>query len=172
MAGLIEGLLTLAHLARGDVKAKNVDLSASARQVEQHFRTQEPLRQVIVNIQPDMNVLGDPQLLNAVLQHLIGNAWKFSSRRKLAQIDVGCDQAADDYAVFYVRDNGAGFDMAFAHKLFGTFERLHSPGDFPGIGIGLATVKRVIELHGGHIWADSKPDHGATFYFALKQPKR
>jgi PAS domain S-box-containing protein len=169
MGGLIDGLLTLAHLARGNLKPGSVDLSAAARRVEDHYRAQEPLRQVSVNIQPGMNVQGDPQLLTAVLQHLMGNAWKFSSRRALAHIDIGCDHAAGGNAVFYVKDNGAGFDMAFAHKLFGTFERLHSPGDFPGIGIGLAAAKRVIELHGGRIWADSKPDQGATFYFVLKQ---
>ena len=111
---------------------------------------------------------GLQRLLTAVLQNLLGNAWKFSARQEVARIEVGCQPAADGEAVFFVRDNGAGFDMAFAHKLFGTFERLHSPGDFPGTGIGLATVKRVIDRHGGRIWAESKPGEGATFYFTLK----
>lgn len=168
MGDLIEGLLTLAHLSREEIKSETVDLTAMARVIEQAHREREPQRQVQVHVQEGLQAQGDPRLLVAVLQNLLGNAWKFSARQPLARIEMGCAQAPDGEDVFFVRDNGAGFDMAFAHKLFGTFERLHSPGDFPGTGIGLATVKRVIERHGGRIWAESKLDEGATFYFTLQ----
>ncbi|WP_395054669.1 PAS domain S-box protein [Polaromonas sp.] len=168
MGDLIEGLLTLAHLSREEIKSETVDLSLLARAIEQAHREREPLRQAQFRIQEGLYAQGDPRLLAAVLQNLLGNAWKFSARQEVACIEVGCEPAAGGDTVFFVRDNGAGFDMAFAHKLFGTFERLHSPGDFPGTGIGLATVKRVIDRHGGRIWADSKPGEGATFYFSLK----
>lgn len=171
MGDLIEGLLTLAHLSREEIKSEFVDLSAMARVIEQTHREREPQRQAQVCIQDGLLAQGDPRLLTAVLQNLLGNAWKFSARQEVVRIEVGCEPAAGSEAVFFVRDNGAGFDMAFAHKLFGTFERLHSPGDFPGTGIGLATVKRVIERHGGRVWADSKPGAGATFYFTLGQAR-
>ncbi|GAB3470668.1 hypothetical protein GCM10011496_04270 [Polaromonas eurypsychrophila] len=170
MGDLIEGLLTLAHLSREEIKSESVDLSAMARVIEQVHREREPQREAQFCIQDGLQAQGDPRLLTAVLQNLLGNAWKFSARQQVARIEVGCEPATDGEAVFFVRDNGAGFDMAFAHKLFGTFERLHSPGDFPGTGIGLATVKRVIDRHGGRIWADSKPGEGATFYFTFGQP--
>lgn len=169
MGDLIEGLLTLAHLSREEIKSEAVDLSAMAWVIEQAQREREPQRRVQVRIQKGLQAQGDPRLLTAVLQNLLGNAWKFSARQEVAHIEVGCEPATGGEAVFFVRDNGAGFDMAFAHKLFGTFERLHSPGDFPGTGIGLATVKRVIDRHGGRIWADSKPGEGATFYFTFGQ---
>ena len=167
MGELIEGLLTLAHLSREEIKSENVDLSAMARRMLHEHSEKEPSRQVEVQIQEGLIAQGDPRLLSAVLQNLLANAWKFSSKKPVAQIVVGSEQAADGAPVFYVRDNGAGFDMAFAHKLFGTFERLHSPGDFVGTGIGLATVKRVIDRHGGRVWADSRVHEGATFYFTM-----
>jgi PAS domain S-box-containing protein len=168
MGELIEGLLTLAHLSREQIRSEPVDLSALARQIEREQREREPQRQVQVHVQEGLSAQGDPRLLSAVYQNLLANAWKFSSKKPLAQIEVGCEPGVDGRTVFFVRDNGAGFDMAFAPKLFGTFERLHSPGDFPGTGIGLATVKRVIERHGGRVWADSKVHEGATFYFTLR----
>jgi len=171
MGELIEGLLTLAHLSREEIKSEHVDLSAIARMVEADHRKREPQRQVQVrmHIQDGLSAHGDPRLLSAVFQHLLANAWKFTSRKPMARIDVGCAPGTDGDAIFFVRDNGAGFDMAFAHKLFGTFERLHSPGDFPGTGIGLATVKRVIERHGGRVWAESRLNEGAAFYFTLNR---
>lgn len=171
MGELIEGLLTLAHLSREEIKSEHVDLSAIARMIEADHRKREPQRQVQVqmHIQDGLSAHGDPRLLSAVFQHLLANAWKFTSRKPLARIDVGCEPGADGDTLFFVRDNGAGFDMAFAHKLFGTFERLHSPGDFPGTGIGLATVKRVIERHGGRVWAESRLNEGAAFYFTLNR---
>lgn len=169
MGELIEGLLTLAHLSREEIKSENVDLSALAGRMLREHQEKEPSRQVQVQIQDGLIARGDPRLLSAVLQNLLANAWKFSSKKPLAQIVVGCEPATDGAPVFFVKDNGAGFDMAFAHKLFGTFERLHSPGDFVGTGIGLATVKRVIDRHGGRVWAESRVQEGATFYFTLSR---
>ncbi|MDO8372802.1 MAG: ATP-binding protein, partial [Polaromonas sp.] len=167
MGELIEGLLTLAHLSREQLKSESVDLTALARQIENDCREREPERQVQVNIHDGLVAHGDPRLLSAVLQNLLANAWKFSAKQPQARIEVGSQLGAEGDTIFYVKDNGAGFDMAFTHKLFGTFERLHSPGDFPGTGIGLATVKRVIERHGGRVWAEGKPNGGATFFFTL-----
>lgn len=169
MSNLIEGLLTLAHLSREQIKSDQVDLSATARLVAQDLREREPQRQAQVHIQDGLSAQGDPRLLLAVFQNLLGNAWKFTSRQAQARIEVGSQPDTGGDPMFFVKDNGAGFDMAFAHKLFGTFERLHSPGDFSGTGIGLATVKRVIERHGGRVWAESKLNEGATFYFTLPQ---
>lgn len=170
MGELIEGLLTLAHLSREQIRSETVDLSAIARRIECDCREREPQREARVHVQDGLSALGDPRLLSAVYQNLLDNAWKFTSRKPLAQIDVGSEPGADGETHFFVRDNGAGFDMAFAHKLFGTFERLHSPGDFAGTGIGLATVKRVVERHGGRVWAESKVEEGAAFYFTLSRP--
>ena len=167
MGELIEGLLTLAHLSREQLKSESVDLSALARRIENDYWEREPERQVQVNIHDGLTAHGDPRLLSAVLQNLLANAWKFSAKEPQARIEVGSERGAGGDTVFFVKDNGAGFDMAFTHKLFGTFERLHSPGDFPGTGIGLATVKRVIERHGGRVWAEGKPNGGATFFFTL-----
>jgi signal transduction histidine kinase len=126
---------------------------------------------VRVAILPAMAVDGDPTLLRLVLQNLIGNAWKFTAGSPDARIEVGCMVDARGDRVFFVRDNGAGFDMRFADKLFGLFQRLHSQTEFPGTGVGLATVQRIVRKHGGRIWAEATPapaeGHGATFYFTL-----
>lgn len=169
MGELIEGLLTLAHLSREQFKSEPVDLSAIARRIARDCHEREPERQTQaqVHIHDGLRVHGDPRLLSAVLQNLVGNAWKFTSMQPLARIEVGSEVDAHGDSHFFVRDNGAGFDMAFAHKLFGTFERLHSPEEFSGSGIGLATVKRIIERHGGRVWAESRLNEGATFYFTL-----
>jgi PAS domain S-box-containing protein len=170
MGGLIEGLLTLAQLSRGRIRSETVDLSAIARLIDRDLREREPLRQVEVQVKDGLSAHGDPRLLLAVMQNLLGNAWKFSAGQPLARIEVGSQTGPGGDSVFFVKDNGAGFDMAFAHKLFGTFERLHSPGEFAGTGIGLATVKRVIDRHGGKVWAESKLTEGASFYFTLSRP--
>jgi PAS domain S-box-containing protein len=172
MGELIEGLLTLTHLSRGAIRSEPVDLSALARRIDSQCSAREPERQVLVNIQDGLHARGDARLLSAVFQNLLDNAWKFTLRQAVARIDVGCQFGSGGETVFFVKDNGAGFDMAYANKLFGTFERLHSPGEFPGTGIGLATVKRVIERHGGHIWAESEVNAGATFYFTLSPPDK
>ncbi len=169
MGELIEGLLTLTHLSRGQINSEVVDLTALALRIEKDCRRRDPRHKPRVHIQEGLIAQGDTRLLAAVLQNLMDNAWKFSSRHALAQIVVGSEPGSNGETVFFVNDNGAGFDMAFAGKLFGTFERLHSPGDFPGTGIGLATVKRVIERHGGRVWAQGKVGDGATFYFTVGQ---
>ena len=170
MGELIEGLLTLAQLSRDELKKETVDLSALARLITQQLREREPQRLADVHVQEALRAQGDPRLLSSVLQKLLDNAWKFTGKTPSACIEVGCAPDAGGKSAFFVRDNGAGFDPAFSHKLFGTFERLHSPGDFPGTGIGLATVKRVVERHGGRVWAEGRVSEGATFYFTLSLP--
>ena len=167
MGDLIDGLLSLAQLSRDTLQVGDVDLTAMAQRIERECREREPQRQVEVKIQDAMRVRGDARLLGAVMQNLLLNAWKFTSKRALARIEVGTLPADSGETVYFVRDNGAGFDMAHAARLFGTFERLHSPADFSGDGIGLATVKRIVERHAGRIWAQSQEDEGATFYFTL-----
>ena len=167
MADLIDGLLSLAQLSRDKLQFSKVDLADIARSVEKECRERDPERQAHILIQDTMPVIGDQRLLSVILQNLLGNAWKFTSRRELARIEVGSQPGEAGETVYFVRDNGAGFDMAYAEKLFGTFQRLHSPADFAGTGIGLATVKRVVDRHGGRIWAEGKENEGAVFYFTL-----
>lgn len=167
MGELIEGLLSLAKLSRDPLRAGTVDLARIATQVVQACQEREPEREVDIHIQENLLALGDPLLLSVVIQNLLGNAWKFTSLQPLARIDLGCNTGGDGEAIYFVRDNGAGFDMAYADKLFGTFQRLHSSTDYAGTGIGLATVKRVIDRHGGRVWAEAAEGQGATFYFTL-----
>lgn len=171
MEKLIEGLLSLAHLSRKKLDLERVDLSQLMRQIEQTWREREPGRVVDVAIEAGLEVTGDRVLLTSVLENLFANAWKFSARCGSARIAFGlCKDASDaasEWPAYFVSDNGAGFDMAHYAKLFGTFERLHSPTDFSGTGIGLATVKRVIERHGGKVRAEGMLGEGATFYFTL-----
>lgn len=167
MGDLIDSLLSLAQLSRGKLQVGDVDLTAIARRIERECREREPERQVEVHIQDAMRVKGDARLLDAMMQNLLLNAWKFSSRRPLARIEIGSLAADSGETVYFVRDNGVGFDMAHAARLFGTFERLHSPAEFSGDGIGLATVQRIVERHAGRIWAQGQENEGATFYFTL-----
>lgn len=163
MGELIDDLLKLSRVTRAELQVRPVDMSALAAEVMDALRRQTPERAVAVDIAPDLAAEGDAKLLRIALDNLLGNAWKFTGRRADARIEFG----REDGAVFFVRDNGAGFDMAYADKLFGAFQRLHDAGEFPGTGIGLATAQRVIHKHGGRIWAESAPDAGATFRFTL-----
>ena len=167
MGKLIDGLLALAQLSRDSLHVGPVDLAAIARQLAQECRESDPNRQAHICIRDEMRVTGDGRQLRVVMQNLLGNAWKFTSNRELAHIEVGSQAGEADSTVYFVKDNGAGFDMADSDRLFGAFERLHSPADFAGTGIGLATVKRVIHRHGGRIWADGKEGEGAVFFFTL-----
>ncbi len=165
MGELIEDLLYLARVSRASVRNARVDLSGMAREIVEQHRVQEPQREVTVQVQDGLVADGDAGLVRIVLENLLGNAWKFTSREPQAEITVGRMPGED---VFFVRDNGAGFDMAYADKLFGVFQRLHSGTDFPGTGIGLATVNRIVSRHLGRVWATAAPGEGATFYFTLK----
>ncbi len=167
MSRLIDDLLNLSRVSRSVMQVTWVDLSQMAHDVVQDITSLEPERTVNVTIHPDLRVYADPQLMQIVLNNLVGNAWKFSGQRPVADIEIGSLQQ-DQTTVFFVRDNGAGFDMQYADKLFGAFQRLHSDTEFSGTGIGLATVQRVIHKHGGRIWAESQPGEGATFFFQIE----
>jgi signal transduction histidine kinase len=167
MAGLINALLALARSSQGELHQEAVDLAALATEVVEGLRAAEPQRQVQVRIQPGMVAQGDPQLLRAVLDNLLGNAWKYTAQVPAARIEFGQVLGGDARPVYYVRDNGAGFDMRQAARLFEGFQRLHRAAEFPGHGIGLATVRRIVQRHGGRVWADATPGAGATFSFVL-----
>jgi PAS domain S-box-containing protein len=168
MGDLIDDLLELSRVSRHALKVERVSISEIAHSVLGELACAEPERSVEVEVQSGLTVQGDPVLLRAALQNLLGNAWKFTSREKTPRIAFGCTDRPGEKA-FYVSDNGAGFDMNFAGKLFSAFQRLHRPEEFEGTGIGLATVQRIINLHGGRIWAESHPGEGATFYFTLQE---
>jgi len=166
MGQLIDDLLSLSRVTRSELKRVRTDLSAIAEAIVQELRAESPERKVDVSIHPGMFCLADPSLIRIALYNLLGNAWKFTSKRARASIEFGA-LTQRNKTVYYVRDNGAGFDMGYAGKLFGAFQRLHSPRDFEGTGVGLATVSRIIDRHGGTVWAESVLDDGATFYFTL-----
>ena len=169
MSDLIDGLLSLSRVTRTDLMKETVDLSALAREVVAQLRAGDPGRRVVVRIQEGLMGDADPRLIRALLDNLLGNAWKFTSRLAESHLEFG---ARDDGGerTFFVRDDGAGFDMAHADKLFTAFQRLHKVRDFPGTGIGLATSQRIVRRHGGRIWAEASPGQGATFYFTLPAP--
>lgn len=167
MAELIDDLLMLSRVTRTEIKWELIDLTQLADATIEALRQDEPERIVQVSVQPGMTAYGDARLLRVVMDNLLGNAWKFTGRRPEARIEVGCN--LNGKVTYFVHDNGAGFDMAYADKLFGAFQRLHDAGEFPGTGIGLATVQRVIHKHGGRIWAKSAVDQGASFYFTLDE---
>lgn len=165
MDKLIEDLLKLSRVSRGEIQHREIDLSAIAQQIASELAKGEPGRTVEFSIAPGVSANGDERLLRLVMDNLLRNAWKFTSKKPDARIEFG--RANGDTSPFFVRDNGVGFDMAYAGKLFGVFQRLHSVGDFAGTGVGLAIVQRVVNRHGGRVWADAKVDSGATFYFTL-----
>jgi PAS domain S-box-containing protein len=166
MGELIDGLLALARVTRGELKVERLDLSAIAHEIMARLRRAEPERGVELRVPSRLDADMDPRLARALLENLIGNAWKFSSKVTAARIELGATDK-DGPAVFFVRDNGAGFDMAFVNKLFAPFQRLHAGAEFTGTGIGLATVQRIVHRHGGRIWAEGAVNGGATFYFTL-----
>jgi light-regulated signal transduction histidine kinase (bacteriophytochrome) len=166
MEGLLEALLSLSRVTRQDLTLLEVDLAVLARQCADSLRQADPARQVEFRIAEKMPVKADPQLMRTAIEHLIGNAWKFTAKKERATIEFG-EKREGENTVYYVRDDGAGFDLRFAERLFGPFQRMHREEEFPGLGIGLATVQRIVHRHGGKIWADAEIGHGATFSFSL-----
>lgn len=167
MGELIDDLLRLSRITRAEMTVEDVDLSQMAREIVVRLQKMTPQREVHVVIEEGLVARGDRQLLRVLLENLIGNAWKFSAKQSEARIEVGARQDEEHGCVFFVRDNGAGFDMTYADKLFGAFQRLHARSEFDGTGVGLATVQRVITRHAGRVWAEAEVGKGATFYFVL-----
>jgi PAS domain S-box-containing protein len=166
MSQLISDLLKLSRLTRGEMFCEQVDLSHLAIEVAAELQATAPKRRVDWDIMPGLSVAGDPRLLRVALENLMGNAWKFTDHQPHPRIEFGMLEEAGK-CVYYIRDNGAGFDMEYAHKLFRAFQRLHSTAEYEGSGIGLATVQRIIHRHGGRIWAQGQVNRGATIYFTL-----
>jgi light-regulated signal transduction histidine kinase (bacteriophytochrome) len=166
MSALIDDLLSLSRISRSELVLRAADLSQIAADAAATIRDRYAGRQVKLTIEPGMNVHGDTRLLRIAMENLLDNAWKYTAHAQQAEIIVG-SQAAEGGRVFFVRDNGVGFDMAYSAKLFAPFQRLHPESEFPGTGIGLVTVQRIIARHGGRIWAQAHPGEGATFWFKL-----
>jgi signal transduction histidine kinase len=167
MGKLIDDLLLLAQVSRTDMNTEPVDLSAEVSAIAAELHAREPGRAVRLAVQDGVRVTADRSLIRTVLQNLVENAWKFTAKRQDATIEFGTTVTGDARVCCYVRDNGAGFDPAFIDKLFEPFQRLHAVTDFPGTGIGLASVQRIVERHGGRVWAEGAVEQGATFYFTL-----
>ncbi len=167
MGTLIDDILELSRVSRTEMQRKKVDMSGLAKSIIKELRERDPSRQVEILVPDKLVANGDPQLLRIALVNLIGNAWKYTGKNENARIEFGASPGAKGETIFFVKDNGAGFDMAYSEKLFGAFQRLHAQAEFEGTGVGLATVKRIIRRHGGRIWAESAVEKGATFYFAL-----
>ncbi len=166
MDRLIDDLIRLARLTRGEIREAEVDLSAMAEKIAQALQKSAPQRQARFVIEPGMVAHGDPGLLHVALTNLFDNAWKYTARRETAVIEFGRLPCAEETA-YFVRDDGVGFDMKHLAMLFGAFQRLHPAAEFPGHGIGLATVRRIVARHGGRVWAEGEVGKGATFYFTL-----
>ena len=171
MCRLVDDLLMLSKVTRHEIRRERVDLSAVARSIAADLRQREPEREVECVIQPGLSASGDAALLHSALFNLLENAWKFTGKHAGARIELG-EMEKDGEPVYFVRDDGAGFDMASSERLFQAFQRLHSSSDFPGSGVGLATVSRIVKRHGGRVWAESAPEMGATFYFSLSPEKQ
>jgi light-regulated signal transduction histidine kinase (bacteriophytochrome) len=166
MSALIDDLLGLSRVSRPVPRKELVNLTELARSVVAELQNKEPGRKVVIEIAEGLSARADPSLITIVLVNLLGNAWKYTAKRLEAQIAFGQESKGNE-TVFYVRDNGAGFDMAYADKLFAPFQRLHHDSEFEGTGIGLATVQRIVSRHGGRVWAEAVVDEGATFCFTL-----
>ena len=165
MNAMIDALLALSKLSSQPITRQPVNLSQLAAYVAEDLRRQSPGREITLHIEPGLQVMGDPTLLRLVLENLLGNAWKYTAKTRAAE--VWLERRAQHPDTYTVRDNGAGFDMRFADRLFGVFQRLHSANDFQGTGIGLATVRRIVRRHGGEVWAEAEVDRGASFHFSL-----
>jgi light-regulated signal transduction histidine kinase (bacteriophytochrome) len=160
-------MLNLSRLTRGQLSIEDhVNLSEIAGEIADNLHARQPERQVIFEIEEGLEVRGDRRLLQAVMENLLDNAWKYTSRHPSARIEFGRTWQ-NKVPVYFVKDDGAGFDMAYADKLFGAFQRLHGTAEFPGTGVGLATVARIIHRHGGIVWAEAAVEKGATFFFTL-----
>jgi PAS domain S-box-containing protein len=170
MGERIEALLALAQISRQPLSRESVNLSTLARAIAHELGQQSPDRAAELRIEDDLVVHGDARLLHVLMENLLGNAWKFTAHLRPARIEVGQITGETGEAIYFVRDNGAGFDMAHAVQIFGVFQRLHSAQEFPGTGIGLATVERIVQRHGGRVWAEGVVDGGATFFFTLGSP--
>jgi light-regulated signal transduction histidine kinase (bacteriophytochrome) len=169
MGQLIDDLLTLSRVSRKELERRPVDLSQLAHSICDELRQQEPDREVLIQIEPDLRVEGDPSLMRTVLENLLGNAWKFTGRVAAPEIHFTAARHQGINA-FMVRDNGAGFDMRYRENLFRPFQRLHTDREFPGTGIGLATVARIVRRHGGEVWAEGEVGKGASLIFSIGQP--
>jgi len=163
-------VLHLSKVTRAELRDQEVDLSALVALIAGRLCEAEPAREVELKVRPGVAVTGDGQLLRIALENLLANAWKFTARRPGARIEFGQTQIGGE-PTYFVRDNGAGFDMVYVERLFGPFQRLHLPTEFPGSGIGLATVQRIIHRHGGRVWAEGMVGQGATFHFTLGRPR-
>jgi two-component system sensor histidine kinase/response regulator len=171
MCRLVDDLLLLSKVTRHEMRHDQVDLTAMARSIAGDLRTREPEREVEFAIRPNLAAYGDAALLHSALFNLLENAWKFTGKHPEARIEFG-ETEQDGQRVYFVRDDGAGFDMASSDRLFQAFQRLHSSSDFAGSGVGLATVSRIVKRHGGKLWAESAPEKGATFWFSLSPDRQ
>jgi light-regulated signal transduction histidine kinase (bacteriophytochrome) len=169
MGHLIDDLLMLSRVTRSDIHLESVNLSHLATCICRDLQQLDSDRQGRFLIQPEVFALGDAHLLQVVLENLLNNAWKFTSKHPQATIEFGAIVQENEIPAYFVRDDGVGFDMAYANKLFGPFQRLHGMHEFPGNGIGLATVQRIVHRHGGRVWAEAAVEKGATFYFTLAE---
>jgi two-component system sensor kinase len=172
MGRLIDDLLTFSRLGRQKVESVRIDMEAMARRVFEEVTKLEPGRVIHLDLHPIPPAFGTEAMIRQVWFNLIGNAVKFSGKRERAEIEIGVEPGEAGEQVYFVRDNGAGFDMRYADKLFGVFQRLHTNEDFPGTGVGLALVQRIVHRHGGRVWGEGEPDKGATFRFTIPEPAK